>query len=111
MAAAQQTKLFELSASHQPAADEMIEVQIATGPLPSGTKIVVMTEQGEVLGAIVPFALPGNKKGSTAAIAVPATALVDRRLRLQLQVVEQGRAPRAPTTDEVRRLNLVISSR
>jgi hypothetical protein len=111
MAAAQQTKVFELSASREPAGDETIEVQITTGPLPVGTKVVAMTEQGEVLGAIVPFALPGDKKGSTATIAVPPRAFVDRHLRLQLQVVQQGRPPRAPTEDEVRRVNLVISDR
>ena len=110
MAAAQQTKMFELSAPRPPARDETIEVQITTGPLPPGAKVVAMTEQGEVLGAIVPFALHADK-GSTATIAVPAAALVDRRLRLQLQVVQQGRPPRAPTEDEVRRVNLVISTR
>ena len=111
MAAAQQTKLFELSASREPAGDETIEVQIATGPLPAGAKIVVTTEQGEVLGAIVPYGLAGNAKGSTASIPVPPTVLVDRHVRLQLQVVQQGRPPRAPTTDEVRRVSLVIPTR
>jgi hypothetical protein len=111
MAAAQQTKTFELSASREPAGDETVEVQITTGPLPAGVKIVAMTEQGKVLGAIVPFALPGDKKGSTATIAVPPTAFVDRHLRLQLQVVQQGQPPRAPTEDEVRRVNLVIPPR
>ncbi|MFB9264004.1 hypothetical protein ACFFWD_12590 [Bradyrhizobium erythrophlei] len=108
-AAAQETKLIELSAPREPAVGETIELQIATGPLPSGARIVALTEQGDVLGAVVPYAMPGKDKGSTATIAVPPTALVDRRLRLQLQVVEQGKPPRAPDADEVRRVNLVLS--
>ena len=109
MALAQQAKSFELTASRQPAGGETIELQIATGPLPRGAKIVAMTGQGEVLGAIVPYALPGRDKGSTATIAVPPRALVDRHLHLQLQLVEPGKPPRAPSADEVRGVNLVLS--
>ena len=115
MVAAQPAKSFELMAPRELAIGETIELQIATGPLPSGAKIVVTTEQGEVLGAIVPYALPGQDKGkdkgSTATIAVPQAALVDRRLQVQLQVVEPGKPPRAPDTNEVRRVNLVLSPR
>ncbi|WP_052833070.1 hypothetical protein [Bradyrhizobium sp. LTSP885] len=109
MVAAQPVKSFELMAPRELAGGETIELQITTGPLPPSARIVVTTAQGEALGAIVPYALPGQDKGSTATIAVPQAALVDRRLRVQLQVVEQGKPPRAPDTDEVRRVNLVLS--
>ena len=112
MAAAQQAKSYDLVAPRQPASGETVELRITTGPLPPGAKIVAMTGQGEVLGAIVPYALPGQGKdkdrGSTATIAVPPTALVDRRLHLQLQLVEPGKPPRAPDAGEVRGVRLVL---
>jgi|GEM_PF-5476529 len=112
MALAQQAKSFDLTASRQPAGGETIELQIATGPLPPGAKVVAMTAEGEVLGAIVPYALPGKEKakdkGSTATIAVPRRALVEQHLHLQLQLVERGKPPRAPDQDEVRGVHLVL---
>ncbi|MBR0795778.1 hypothetical protein JQ615_10290 [Bradyrhizobium jicamae] len=109
MSLAQQAKSFDLSASRQPSNGETIELQIVTGPLPPGAKVVAMTAQGQALGAIVPYALPGRDKGSTVTIAVPPTALVDQHLHLQLQLVEPGKPPRAPDKDEVRGVNLVLS--
>lgn len=97
--------MIEFSA-RPPASGESLEIQIATGPLPRGARLLVMTEQGETLGAVTPFGVPGTS-GSTATIPVPPGALVGGRLRLQLQVVEAGAAPRSPHTNEVQRVDLV----
>ena len=50
MALAQQAKSFDLSASRQPSNGETIELQIVTGPLPPGAKVVAH------LGHVVPQA-------------------------------------------------------
>ena len=109
--AAQEKSVIELSAPRALAHNDAVEIQIATGPLPAGARLVVMTEQGEVIGAITPYGIPGTPGTSTATIPVPPTALVDRRLRLQLQVIQPGTAPRAPRTDEVRRIDLIVAPR
>jgi hypothetical protein len=109
--AAQEKSVIELSAPRALTSNDAVEIQIATGPLPAGARLVVMTEQGEVIGAITPYGIPGTPSGSTATIPVPPTALVDRRLRLQLQVIQPGTPPRAPRTDEVRRIDLIVAPR
>jgi len=100
--------MIELSAPRSPDRGESVEIQVTTGPLPQGTRIILMTEQGEVLGAVTPFGLPGTGSGDTATVPVPRTAVVNGRLRLRLQVVEPGAAPRPPRAHEVQRLDLVF---
>ena len=109
--AAQEKSVIELSAPRALTSSDAVEIQIATGALPAGARLVVMTEQGEVIGAITPYGIPGTPASSTATIPVPPTALVDRRLRLQLQVVQPGTSPRAPHADEVRRIDLIVAPR
>jgi len=105
---AQESGVIELSVPRSPGRDDLVELQIATGPLPNGARLIVMTEQGQVLGAVTPFVLPGTAAGATATIPVPHTALADRRLRLRLQVVQPGAAARVPRADEVRRVDIIL---
>jgi hypothetical protein len=105
---AQENSVIELSAPRSPRPDEAVEIQIVTGPLPRGARLSVMTEQGEVLGSVAPFVLPGDEGGSSATIPVPRGMLVDGRLRLRLQVVQPGAASRTPSADEIRRMDLII---
>jgi hypothetical protein len=108
--AAQDSRMIELSAPRALRSGESVEIEVTTAPLPRGARLVVMTEQGEVLGVVTPFNVPGTGTGSTATVPVPRTAMTDGRLRLRLQLIEQGAAPRAPRADEVE-LGLVISGR
>ena len=108
--AAQESRMIELSAPRAPRDGESVEIQMTTGPLPRGARIVVMTEHGETLGVVTPFNVPGTASGTTATVPVPRTAMADGRLRLRLQLIGQGIAPRAPRPDEVQ-LTLVLSSK
>ena len=85
MVSAQENSVIELSAPRAPGRGDSLEVQIATGPLPLGARLVVMTEQGEVIGAVTSYGVPGTASGSSATIPVPQTALAGRRLRLHRQ--------------------------
>src|SRR5262245_43777834 len=107
--AAQESRTIELSAPRALRAGESIELQVATGPLPRGSRLVVMTEQGEILGVVTPFNVPGTERGATATIPVPRTAMSDGRLRLRLQVVEQGAVPRAARTDEFQATLVIVA--
>jgi len=105
--AAEESRMVELSPPRALHAGDSVELQVATGSLPRGSRLVVMTERGETLGVVTPFNVPGTGSGATATVPVPQTAMTDGRLRLRLQVVEQGAAARAPTPEEIR-LSLVI---
>ena len=106
--AASESRMVELSVPSALRPGDSIEVQIATGPLPRGSRLVVMTEQGETLGVVTQFNVPGTRSGSTATVPVPRTALSDGHLRLRLQVIEQGAAPRAPRPEEFRLTFVVV---
>src|SRR5437870_5467561 len=108
MPAAQESRVIDLSAPRAPGHGESVEIQISTGPLPRGARLLVMTEQGEVLGVVTAFEVPGAASANTATVPVPRTAMTNGRLRVRLQLIEQGAAPRAPRPDEVK-LSLVIS--
>jgi hypothetical protein len=110
LAAQESSGMIELSAPRAPRAGESVEIQITTGPLPRGARIIVMNEHGETLGVVTPFNVPGTASGTTATVPVPRTAMADGRLRLRLQLIEQGVAPRAPRPGEVQ-LTLVLSSK
>ena len=68
--AASESRMVELSAPSALRPGDSIEVQIATGPLPRGSRLVVMTEQGETLGVVTPFNVPGTRSGTTATVPV-----------------------------------------
>ncbi|MEY9392105.1 hypothetical protein ABIF65_011674 [Bradyrhizobium japonicum] len=103
----QESGLIELQALHPLAADEAVEIQLVTGPLPRGARLEVMTEQGELLGTVRSLGIPDAPRGETATIPVPRAALVEGRLRLRLQIVQSGAAARPPQPSEIRQVNLV----
>ncbi|WP_439402616.1 hypothetical protein ACNJYA_09390 [Bradyrhizobium sp. DASA03068] len=103
----QESGVIELQALHPLAADEAVEIQIVTGPLPRGARLEVMTEQGELLGTVRSLGIPNAPRGETATIPVPRAALVEGRLRLRLQIVPSGGAARPPQPSEIRHVNLV----
>jgi hypothetical protein len=97
--AAQDSRLIELTAPRELRRTDALEVQVTTEPMPSGTRVLVKSERGEVLGVVTPFGL--RPAESTATIAIPRSALVDGRLRLRLQVQEPGEPARAARESEV----------
>jgi hypothetical protein len=101
--------MIELAAPRPLNRGESIQVQIKTGPLPRGARLTLMTERGEILGAVTPFGPSGERDGSTATVPIPRTAMSDGRLRLQLQVTAPGMSPRPPRADEIRGLDVVLS--
>jgi hypothetical protein len=103
----QESGVIELPVLRPLAADEAVEIQIVTGPLPRGARLEVMTERGELLGTVRSLGIPDALRGETATIPVPRAALVERRLRLRLQIVQSGAAARPPQPSEIRQVNLV----
>lgn len=101
--------MIELAAPRHPGRGESVELQITTGPLPRGARLMLSTEDCESLGAVTPY--PPGRQSNTATVPVPQSAIVDGRLRLRLQVLEPGAPARAPRPSEVQRLDLVVAPR
>jgi hypothetical protein len=72
------------------------------------SQIQLTTQDGRPVGTISPFALRSGQAAGTYTVPVPPEAFDDRRLALRLSVLQTGRAQRAPTTDEVISLRLVV---
>jgi hypothetical protein len=105
---AEEAPVIELTAPRAAAGSESVELAVTTGALPRGARLALSTENGEILGAVAPYA-PGSRS-TTATVPVPRSAIVDGRLRLRLQVLEPGAPPRPPRPGEVQRLELMPRS-
>jgi hypothetical protein len=100
--------VIELAAPRAAAGSESVELAVTTGGLPPGARLALSTENGEILGAVAPYA-PGSRS-STVTVPVPRSAIVDGRLRLRVEVLEPGAPPRPPRPGEVQRLALMPRS-
>ena len=105
---AEESPVIELAAPPAAAGSQSVELAVTTGALPRGARLALSTESGEILGAVAPYA-PGSRS-TTATVPVPRSAIVDGRLRLRVEVLEPGAAPRPPRPGEVQRLELVPRS-
>jgi hypothetical protein len=105
---AEESPVIELAVPPAAAGSESVEIAVTTGALPRGARLALSTENGEILGAVAPYA-PGARS-TTATVPVPRSAIVDGRLRLRVEVLEPGAPPRPPRPGEVQRLELVPRS-
>ena len=106
---AEESPIIELAAPRPAGPGESVQIQITTGPLPRGARLALLTENGEILGAMAPY--PPGRLSNMATVPVPRSAIVDGHLRLRLQVLEPGAPPRPPRPGEVQRLDLVVVPR
>lgn len=108
---AQGRKITELVAPRDPGEKDVVRVRVETGPLPFGARLVVKTEQGDVLGSISSYGVSGPNDTRSASFPLPARAVVHRRVRLQVQIEAPGAMTRSATPDEITRLDIVILPR
>jgi hypothetical protein len=106
---AEESAILELAAPRPIGRGESVELQITTGPLPHGARLALLTENGEILGAVTPY--PPGHPSNIATVPVPRSAMVDGHLRLRLQMLEPDAPPRPPRPGEVQRLDLVVVPR
>jgi hypothetical protein len=71
-------------------------------------QIQLMTQDGRPLGTLSPFGVRSGQAAGIYTVPVPTEALNDGWLALRLSVTQSGHAPRAPTTEEVKSLRLLI---
>ncbi len=96
---AEESPIIELAAPRPAGPGESVQIQITTGPLPRGARLALLTENGEILGAMAPY--PPGRLSNMATVPVPRSAIVDGHLRLRLQVLEPDAPPRPPRPGEV----------
>ena len=73
--AADEAPVIELAAPRAAAGGESVELAVTTGALPQGARLALSTENGEILGAVTPYA-PGSNT-STRSRRRPST-MADR---------------------------------
>lgn len=92
------------------AVDESLKLNVTVGTLPPGTRIVLRSGRGELLGSISPFGKTGNRPGVSYAIPVSREEIIDRKLTLIFTLEESGQKVRVPTDAEVLTVKLSLGS-
>ena len=64
-ARAEEAPVIELAAPRAAAGSESVELAVTTGALPRGARLALSTENGEILGAVAPYAPAAARRGST----------------------------------------------
>jgi hypothetical protein len=111
VAAAQDRKMTELLAPRDPGPNEAVRLKVITGPLPFGARLVVKTEQGDVVGSIMTYGVPGPNDTRSETFPVQSRNVVNKRLRLQVVIEAPGAMTRAATPEEIRGLDVMIVPR
>jgi hypothetical protein len=71
-------------------------------------QIRLMTQDGRPLGTISPSGVRSGQAAGTYTVPVPAEDLAGGRITLRLSVLQAGGAQRAPTTQEVKSVRLLV---
>ncbi len=111
LASAQDRKMTELLAPRDPGPKEAVRVNVDTGPLPFGDRLVVKTEQGDVIGSITSYGVPGPNDSRSESFPVQSRNVVNKRLRLHVLVEAPGAMTRVATPEEIRGLDVMIVPR
>ena len=89
-------------------AGETAVVTVEVGVIQRGQEIRVTTASGQLIGTISPFGIRAGKEAGTYVLPVPAEAVRNGKLSLQLRITQFDGPPRAPTEQEVKSLKLAV---
>lgn len=96
-----------LTLPRAPAAPEAVWLSVRLGVLQRGWRVLVLSDDGKLLGVISPFAIPAGNKAGTYTIPLPENAVRHRRVVVRLVVEVREHVTRAPTRSEVEDVQLV----
>lgn len=89
--------------------DEGVAVELKLGVLERGAEIVVETTSGKLLGVVSPYGIRSGNEAGTYTVPVPTEEISNNRVSVRITLKNQPRAKRAPTTQEVRSVQLKIT--
>lgn len=105
--ASQGHKVVTLSLPRAVESNDLIRAHITVGPLPRGARLIARLPSGDVAGVVSPYGTANRGGGYT--IPVPRRAIRDGKVTLHLEFQEKrGAASRAPTDDELRKVELFL---
>jgi hypothetical protein len=90
--------------------DEAAAVEVKVGVIARGAQIRIETTSGKLLGVISPYGVRSGDEAGTYPIPVPSEAISNKRVSLRI-TLRYNRSKRAPTAQEVRNVQLKITSR
>jgi len=90
-----------------PAAEEAVWLNVRVGALWRGARILVLTDDGTLLGAISPFAVVPGQEAGTYTIPLPESAVREGRVAVRLVLEGPRKATRRPTESEVEDVGLI----
>ena len=83
-------------------------IEVEVGPMPRGQEIDVRTASGRELGVVSPFGVRLGQEAGTYTLPIPSDEIREGRISLRLTVTRFGTSTRAPTSQEVRNVRIVI---
>jgi hypothetical protein len=95
-----------LALPRAPAAEEAVWLSVKLGVLPRGARVLVLSDDGTLLGAISPFAIPPGRQAGTYTIPLPESAIREGRVAVRVVVEEMENSTRSPTREEVEDVGL-----
>ena len=96
-----------LTLPHPLRKDETTWLLVEVGAI-DHNQIQLTTQEGRSLGTISPFAVRAGRPVGTYTIPLPSDAFHDGRIALRLTITQGDGEPRAPTTEEVKSLRLLL---
>lgn len=89
------------------ASNEAVAVRISAGVLPDGARIIVRLPSGEIAGSVTPYGVRTGQKAGIYTIPLPQHAVANGTVTLHLELGEKRGEPRAPTEQEVEKVEVV----
>jgi len=96
-----------LTLPRPPAPNESVWLSVRLGALQRGARVLVLSDDGQLLGAISPFAIPPGQKAGAYTIPLPDNAVRDGRVAVRVVVEEREHVTRSSTHGEVEDVGLV----
>ena len=105
-ATAARQQVYDLPIPRPAGPDEALVARVSVGALKPHLRIVVRIRNGEIAGTISPFGAQARQGPAVYTIPLPASARKENEVRLLIEVEQKNAPTRAPTSEEIQRIEL-----
>jgi len=92
-------------------AGDAVWVKVTLGRVEHSAEIVLLTPAGRIAGVISPHGIRAGQESGAYTVPVPADAVSGNHVSLRLAVDQTGRARRAATKQEVKKIEVSVTHR